>query len=260
MPVQTSYNESPRSRAAGMVADMLGPAQVAGKYSLSTRQLEQLTFSTTDGTYTVTINGVEVASFAASSDTAADIRDDILADLLGNGIVAEAVSTDKLIIEAGGDDADDAFTIAIATITGYTKTQLVAHAQEVPFGLGLVSDDRAPSGSKKCRLPRLSTDVARFLGISMQNVMREPNVLGWDHLSQPDIVRVGRVYVVAEGSGTEGAKLYTRYAAGAGGSQLGAFRVDDDTSTAAAVPGLRALEAWSTGGIVLAEINVGQTA
>ncbi|NIR31641.1 MAG: hypothetical protein GWN84_20485 [Gammaproteobacteria bacterium] len=255
-PVQTTYNTTPPSKAAGHVADLFGPPQFLGDHVLATRQLENIINTGQDGTYTITIDGVEVANFVASTNTATQIRDGLKSDLDAAGIVNEAVSTDQLNIEAPGDDADDGFTIAISTVTGYALTNLVEHGQEVPFGLGLVNDDQAPSGQKKCRLPRLATDVTSglFLGIAAKNVAREPNANGWAHQSLPDVLRMGHIYVVAEGTGTKGAPLYCRHAKnGTGKDQLGAFRVDDDSSNAVAVPGLRALEAWSAAGPVLAE-------
>ena len=254
MTVQASYPATPPARAAGMVVNTFGPPQYISR-PLSTRQLEQLTFGTTDGLYTVTIDGVEVANYTASTDTATVIRDAVLADLLVAGIVAEAVSTDKLIIEAPGDDASDEFVIAISVVASYAAAQLVAHASEVPFGLGLVRDDRAPAGGpRKCRLPRLATDVTAgmFLGVAASHTMSEPNAGGWPHLSMPNILRVGHIYVVVEDVGIEGAPLFLRHATGTG-TQIGAFRDDADSASCVAIPGLRALESWSAGGVVAAE-------
>jgi len=263
MPVQTTYATKPASRAAGMVANAFGPPQYVSR-PLSTRQLEEITFGDDGGAelYTVTIDGVEVANYTSTgTNTATQLRDEIYNDLVAAGIVTEQVSTDKLLIEAPGDDAADDFTIALSAVSGtFSKTQLVAHGQEVPFGLGLVRDDRAPSGGpRKCRLPRLATDVTGglFLGVAAQNVMREPNVNGWPHQSMPNILRVGHIYVVVEapaaGAGTEGKNLFMRHASGAGGTQLGAFREDADSASAVAVPGLRAMEDWTAAGTVLAE-------
>lgn len=254
MTVQTTTEVKPASRAAGMIVSPFGSTQFISR-PLSTRQLEELEFGTTDGTYTVTIDTVEVANFVASTSTATEIRDGVLSDLLAAGIVAEAVSTDKLIIEAPSDLADAGFVITIPVITDYVKTQLVAHAQEVAFGLGLVRDDRAPGTERRVRLPRLATDVTSggFQGIAAQDTMREPNASGWPHLSLPKTMRKGHIYVIAEGSGVEGAPLFVRHASGGGGSQLGAFRNDGDTSTAVAVPGLSSREDWSAAGIIEAE-------
>lgn len=255
MTVQTTTEVKPASRAAGMIVSPFGPTQFISR-PLATRQLEELTFGTTDGTYTVTIDGVLVATFTSSSDTAEAIRDEILSDLVASGIVAEeGTSVAKLIIEAPGDGPDDGFVIAISVVTTYAIVQLVEHAQEVPFGLGLVRDDRAPGTERRVRLPRLATDVTSggFSGIAAMDTMNEPNALGWPHLSMPGIMRQGHIYVLVEGSGVEGAPLFVRHASGGGGTQLGTFRVGTDSTTAVAVPGLSSREDWSADGIIEAE-------
>lgn len=252
--MQTTFDVKPARAFAGMHATTFPYGFISR--ALSTKQLEELTFSTTDGTYTVTINGTEVASFVASTNTATQIRDGVLSDLQASAapVVATASSTNKILIEK--DDFGDAFTITIPTISGYTKTQLVAQDATAPFGAGVVRDDRAAVSGKQCRLPRLSTDVTAglFLGVLAANTSKSPASGGWEAGSIPDILRMGHIYVLVEGTGTEGAPLFVRYAAGAGGSQLGAFRTDADTSTAVAIPGMRALETWTASGIVLAEL------
>lgn len=251
--MQTTFNNAPARAFAGLQADTF-PSAVISR-ALATKQLEELTFGTTDGAYTVTINGVEVASFAASSNTATEIRDGILSDLQASAapINASALSTNKILIEK--DDFGDAFVIAISTVSGYSKTQLVSQGSIAPFGVGVVRDDRAALSGKQCRLPRLATDVTAglFLGVLKANTAKEP-AGGWPHQSMPDILRMGHIYVVVEGTGDEGAPLFMRHAAGAGGSQLGAFRKDVDSNTAVAIPGMRALESWTGAGIVLAEV------
>lgn len=265
MTVQTTVDIKPATRAAGMVADTFGPPQTISRV-LATRQLEEITLGDDGGaeSYTIDIDSVEVAEFTSSgSNTAEQIVDALLSDLLTSGIVAEKVGTTKILIEAPGDLATDDFVIALSTVTGtFAVVQLVAHAQEVAFGLGLVRDDRAPGTGRRARLPRLASDVSAtglFLGVAAQDTMREPSATGWPHLSMPKIFRIGHIYVIVEGTGVEGAPLFVRHASGAGGTQIGAFRDDTDTSSAVAVPGLRAMEDWSAGGIIEAEF-IPQTA
>lgn len=253
MTVQTTVETKPATRAAGMVADGFGTPQFLSR-PLATRQLENLLFGSTDGTYTVTIDGVEVANFVGSTSTATQIRDGIQSDLVTSGIVSETVSTDQIIIEAPGDGADDGFVITIPVITGYVLTNQVVHAQEVAFGLGLVRDDRAPGTERRARLPRLATDetAGLFLGVAAQDTMREPNATGWPHLSMPKILRVGHIFVVVEDTGIEGAPLFLRHKTGTG-TQIGAFRNDADTASCVAIPGLRSMEDWSAAGVIEAE-------
>jgi hypothetical protein len=252
--MQLTYPLKPARAFAGMHADTFPYGFISR--ALASRQIEELTFGTTDGTYTVTINGTVVATYVAASKTATEIRDAVkaLLDASAAPITTVSSSTNKLLLEKEDDGA--LFTLAIATVSGYSKSQLVAQAQEVPFGVGLVADDRAAVSGEKCRLPRVATDVTagRFLGIAASNTSKSPNGGGWPTKSMVDILRTGHIHVLVEGTGTEGANLFMRFASGAGGTQLGAFRADADSTTAVAVPGMRAMETWTASGIVLAEL------
>jgi hypothetical protein len=251
MPV-TTYPLARTRAFAGLVADSFLHEYLSRV--LSTQQLEELTFGTTDGTYTVTINGVEVANFVASSNTAAQIRDAIKADIDASAapVTTTSVSTNKLQIQKA--DFGDAFTIAIPTISGYSKSQLVGQDGTCPFGCGLVRDDAAPTSGERCRLPRQASDIsAGFLGIAAADTSQAAATGGWQPGSIPMLLHRGHIWVVVEGAVAELAQLYCRFAAGAGGSQLGAFRGDADSASAGAVVGLRALEACSGAGICLAE-------
>lgn len=255
--VQTSYPVAPPSRAAGLVASTFGSPEFISR-PLSTRQLEEITIADDGGAelYTITIDSVEVANFTSSgSNTAEEIVDELMTDLLASGIVAEKVGTTIILIEAPGDGEDDGFVIVLSSVTGdFDLVQLVAHAQEVAFGLGLVRDDRAPGTEVRARLPRLATDVTAglFLGVASKDTMREPNAGGWPHLSMPKILRVGHIFVVVEDTGLEGQNLFVRHAVDTG-DQIGAFRNDIDTASCVAVPGLRAMETWTAAGVIKAE-------
>jgi hypothetical protein len=248
----TSYPTARARALAGMTVDSFLNEFLSR--ALASQQLEELTFGTTDGTYTVTINGVVVGTFAASGNTAAEIRDNIYDDIVASAapVVATKVSTNKLLLEKA--DFGDAFTIAISTVSGYSKSQLVNQDQTAGFGLGLVADDMAPVSGQRCRLPRQATDIsAKFLGISHGDTGLPYSGNGWPAGSMVSILRRGHIWVVTETAIAEQAQLFCRYAAGAGGSVLGAFRNDADTSTAGAVVGLKALEACSGAGLVPAE-------
>jgi hypothetical protein len=253
--MQTTFPRSMSRALAGMVADSC-KAEYWSRV-LATKQLVQLTFGTTDGTYTVDINDDEVANFVASSNTAAQIRDGILADLVASSapLAATALSTNKILLESLGFESTDEFEYALSTVTGYSASELVEQGQQVAFGLGVVVDTRAPApGGQRCMLPRLTTDIsAGFLGIACMDTSMEPNASGWANQSVMTILRSGHIWVKVEKAVAEFAPLYCRFASGSGGSTLGIFRDDADTSTAAAVTGLRAIESCSGAGIVKAE-------
>lgn len=254
---QLSYDDAPAAGLPGMLADQ-GLHEIISRV-LSTQKLVQVTIAgTTNGTFTIDIDGEEIASFAASSSTAAQIRDGLLADFGGDEpVTAEASSTNQLLIE--GTDEESDFTIDVAsTGTGsdITATTLVAFGQEIPFGVGVVTDPRAAESGKQCRLPRLSTEITAgtFLGISLRDESREYNAGGYADKSAVAIGKRGRFWVSVEGTVVEGAAVYCRYAAGAGGTQLGAFRADGDTSTAAAVPNAKFKTGRTGAGLVQIEL------
>lgn len=253
MSVQTTYSLTRTRAFAGMVADSFHHEYLSRV--LATQQIEELTFGATDGTYTVTVDGVEVANYVASSNTATEIRDAIKVDIDASAapVTTKSVSTNKLQLKKN-DFTTTGFTIAISTVSGYSKSQLVAQGATVPFGVGLCRDDDAPTGGERCRLPRVSADVtAGFLGIAASDVSEMAASGGWQPGSIPKLMHRGHIWVVVEGAVAELAQLYCRFASGAGGTQLGAFRADADSASAAAVVGLRALEPCSGAGICLAE-------
>ncbi len=254
--MQTSYG-APGSALAGLIADC-GPASIITR-AIAQKKLVEITAGTTDGTYTVTIDGVLKATFAASGNTAAQIIADLLADLQaasGNYVASAGSTTAKLLIEQR-DNSSTPITVAISTISGYSAVTLVDQAVNLLPGLGVVRDDRAATSGKQCRLPRVSGDIAAgiFLGITALETNREPNSgLGYPNLSNVPILEgPGNIWVNVEGTVTEGQNLFCRYASGSGGSQLGAFRADADSSTAAAVPGLYTKQARTGAGLVLAK-------
>jgi hypothetical protein len=255
---QTSYTQNPSVTFAGMLADSRN-ADVISRVN-GTKQLDKLVFGTTDGTYTVSINGTQVASYVASSKTAAQIRDAVLALIQAatSAVVATSVSTDTIYLE--GVDTT-AFTTTISTVTSYALTHLLVAGQTIDFGLGVCIDERASTTASQCRLPRVVGDCAAgaFLGIaiadmSVEGPTKPATAVGYKNQSAVSILRHGGVIaVVGEKALAEGAALYCRYASGSGGSQLGAFTDGTDSSTAAAVAGLRVWRSSTAAGPVLAE-------
>jgi hypothetical protein len=252
--MQTTYGAA-ASGLAGLIATT--HPHNCDTRALATKKLVEITAGTTDGTYTITIDGVLKATFAASSNTAAQIITDLLADLnaaSGNYVASAGSTTAKLLIEQR-DNSETPITVAISTVASYTAVTLVDQAIELLPGLGVVRDDRASVTGKQCRLPRVSGDIAAgiFLGIAALETNKEINGgLGYANGSPIPILTMGDIWLQVEGTVTEGQNLFCRYASGAGGTQLGAFRADADTSTAGAVPGLYTKQARTGAGLVLA--------
>lgn len=89
------------------------------------------------------------------------------------------------------------------------------------------------------KLPTSAADVAKGLGVSL--LLQLGYELTDDYAIGRNVSYVadGAMWVAVEQAVTRGNQCFARYAAGAGGTQLGAFRADVDTASAAAVPACR---------------------
>src|SRR3989304_6328584 len=104
---QLSYSEAPAAGMAGGDVDT-GLSEGVSRV-LPTHKLVEITVDATpaDGAYTVTINGVEKASFTASTSTTQQVRDGLLSDLqaASGDFTAEGSSTNKILVENTSEDA-----------------------------------------------------------------------------------------------------------------------------------------------------------
>ncbi len=110
----------------------------------------------------------------------------------------------------------------------------------------LVRDATAPLGDRGAKIPTAdfagSGDV---LGVLMWDPGKvndglissvKVNFAAGDELP---VLRRGRIYVKPEDAVVQGVQAFARFASGGGGTELGRFRSDADTATAAAVPSAR---------------------
>lgn len=142
----------------------------------------------------------------------------------------------------------------------------------VPFGVGVCVDTAAfphrftsePETDKLCRLPSGAGDIAfpNFLGVAMRRQMIE-NDLAFANTKNAyppnypvGIVHKGRVWVSPEQTVVVTDPVYVRYAAGAGGTQLGSFRKDADTASAAQAANARWYRGSDVNGLAVLELNV----
>jgi hypothetical protein len=111
------------------------------------------------------------------------------------------------------------------------------------------------------RHPAVTTEVTgTHHGIVIYDGTRE-HALGSDPLykqfTAAPVLKKGIIWVVTEQAITTfGPAAFARFAAGAGGSVLGRFRLDADTATAAAVPTGRFVSLAGAGERVKLEINL----
>lgn len=250
-PVQSSFSRDRSAAFAGLIESAL---DVISRINATRRLYSVVVGGTTDGTYKILYDGVEVAEFAASSNSAAEIRDGLLADLVADGtMTAEASSTNTILIESKEYGSSPVVTSSTTGAT-LTVTELVPQSQEIPFGVGVVTDPRAADSGLQCRLPRLTGEVSSptLLGIAARDASLPANAGGWASQSSVSVLRRGRIWCVSETAQSEGANPYCRFAAGTG-TQLGAFRNDADSTTAVQAKGLIVVKGCTGAGIFLAE-------
>jgi hypothetical protein len=124
-------------------------------------------------------------------------------------------------------------------------------AANIPFGIGLkkgAADDGyvPPSGS---------TDLIEGIAIHTHAIDTiglsglAPATAGVQPKEMFTVLRSGEIYVLVEEAVVAHDPVFCRYAAGGGGTQLGAFRKSADTATAALVKGAKYLTSAGIGGI-----------
>lgn len=261
--MQLSVLRSPNAAFAGMDGD-LGQDQFNISRVVSTQQLEYVNVvSNANGTYTIEIDTVQEATFAASSNTVAQIAAGLLASWTGatNSVSCELSGTNALLLEMTDEWDTDGFTseallAGVANTANITTTTLVAHGQTLAAGRGVCVDDRAATSGKQCRLPRQATDVTgTFLGITRHDTALEASSANiYTDKAAVSIKSKGRIWVTVEDAVAEKGDVYCRYAAGTYAT-LGAFRSDADSTTAGQVANAKYLTSASAGGLALVELK-----
>lgn len=209
-------------------------------------------------TYTITINGVACSFTAGVGTTTALIAAGLVTAVNTSSqaaFVLASGTTTPITLEAKQGD----FTYSDSATGGgaLTETVLVAGGSTVPGGVFMCVDERgnASAADFSVRLPRQATDVtgvSRF-GVATRTVGSELS-----YYASQSIINVqceGRIWVSVEEAVTAGDQPYVRYAAGAGGSQLGAFRKSADTASAAAVPNAKFLTDGLAGGLAVMQFD-----
>lgn len=255
MSIQTSVTV-PSVAVAGQPYDS-SHSVLSGMFS--TRKLVSVVIGASDSqVYTITINGVACSFTAGTSTTTALIAAGLVSAINGSSqapyVTASGTNT-PILIES---DVDADFTYSDSAGTGtLTETVLVAHGQSAPAGVLLVIDERAARGVADfaVRLPRATgdvTSVSRF-GVSAKTRASESA----SYTSQMvDCISDGRVWVPVEEAVTAGDAAFVRFAAGAGGTQLGAFRKSADSASAVALPNAKYLTDGSAGGLAVVQFDM----
>jgi hypothetical protein len=127
----------------------------------------------------------------------------------------------------------------------------------VKIGKLLCADTTVGKVRNAAKLPVLAADVSKpaAMGIVPWDQSREGGV-DWPTLRPTPVLRRGRIWVTAEGAVTRWTVPFVRFASGAGGTELGSFRGDADTATAALCPWALYLTDAAAGALVLVEISL----
>ncbi len=133
----------------------------------------------------------------------------------------------------------------------------IAEAGIIQVGKLVIFDTTAGRANKAVRAPVATGDVTgvAVAGLSMWDpTYPEPPYAQYKLLP---VVRKGRLLVVAETLLGKAIAPFVRFAAGAGGTLLGAIRADADTATAVACPFITVITpALTVGGLCIVEINI----
>lgn len=252
--IQTTFSQDPAIGVEGQITNVRESNEISSRVNTS-RKLVSVAIVAADTThYIVTINGT---AFDFTSDGSATTGEIVLGlkALINAGtepVLASGTNT-PLLLESTRDsefNADFSDTTAVnRRITGdfshtyngnMTATTLVAQGQEMPAGLGVCMDERS-TDDQAIRLPRQSSDVTgnRFLGVLLNDLAKVAYSSTYakqtfHRNTMVPVLEHGEVFVRVEQDVSKGDGAYCRFAAGAGGTQLGAFRKDDDTASAAA--------------------------
>lgn len=141
-------------------------------------------------------------------------------------------------------------------------------ATAIGFGLGLVLDSsRTPQNNRaSVKLPSASGDLFAGVAVLSRKQVTTGTPAGFGDLTTTedaqyesgDPIRLrtrGRLYVWSEQAVSPADPVYLRYTVGAGGTAVGYFRKDADTSKALLIANARFVGTIAAAGIVVLEIN-----
>lgn len=260
MTIQSSVSR-PSAGVAGMPADSrhetLSGMLVTRKYvsvAITASNSQVYSVTITPAGHDAIVCSYTADGSATTVEIATNLKNAINDTSTGAGRYVLAVGTDTpLLIES---ILDEDFSTSYSAGTGtLTETVLVAHHQSAPAGVLLVIDERAARGSSDyaVRLPRATGDVTSLaFGVTRDTVAHESATHSFGMV---DCIREGRMFVTVEEAVTAGDAAFVRFAAGSGGSQLGAFRKSADTATAVALPNAKFLTDGSSGGLAIVQVD-----
>ena len=140
--------------------------------------------------------------------------------------------------------------------TKYTDT--VIPQVEVKVGKLLTADKTAGKVRNAAKLPAAAAEITKpgAMGITFLDPTREGCCDEFPASRPIGVIRRGRLWVLAETAVARWTHPFVRFAAGPGGTELGSFRADADTASAAELTHAIFLTDATAGTLVLVEIDL----
>ena len=271
MSIQSSVGAAPLAGKAGMLCDS-GYHDVLSGVASSRKRVSVAVVADANDVYTITINGTDFDytddGSASTAEITVGLRNAINAG--SEPVLASGTDTPLIIVSTiDGPAGDFTYADGVVGVGTLTETVLVEQGQTMQNGLCVVLDTEQTSLGDfdyAVRSPRLAADITG--GLALGCIIEELSIeqlpasvgsaydtsltLGGNRVV--NVLHEGRCYVTVEAAVTKGGQAYARYASGAGGSTLGAWRGDGDTSTAAAYPRAKFLTSAGAGEIAVLEL------
>jgi hypothetical protein len=258
MSIQTSI-DYPKIAVAGMKADTSN--EILSGYFVVNKLVSVAVGASDSQVYKVTITPTGIAPIVAQftagvGTTTALITVGLVAAIntaAGAYVVAKG-STTPFTIESRGLNFTAAYSAGTGTLTETVVTQ---GSPSAPPGVLLVINEAGNFGplDYAVRLPKATADVtALAFGVTTLTVGTESGLHSSPGMA--DCLRQGRIWVAVEEPVTAGDPAFVRFAAGAGGSQLGAFRKSADSASSVALPNAKYLTDSTTDGLAIVQVDV----
>jgi hypothetical protein len=268
--MQTNYTEKPAIGVAGGRADSM-PAEFIPATNLAVKAFDvQVATVTNSAVYSFNLKypsrvpataGQTLTQLVTFTSDASATKAEILEGLRAAvAALAATIQVSAVLVDTTngpllvyGDVADLQFTIDGAT----SNLTVAENDGEIPFGVFVVRN----GSDKKCRLPQVTGDIAKTMGLAVRHITSEQLESGnaaYGLGSQLDVAVKGNFFVQVEEAvdPDAGDVPYIRFAANGANTQRGAVRKSADTSTAAAVTGVKFLTAAAAGALAVVRIDL----
>ena len=145
-----------------------------------------------------------------------------------------------------GDPNDDKFALPLAN----------GAAAAVGFGIMVRRDVTNPEDQFDVFSATGQDPVGVLVHTHAQEDPTLADPLGVALLEPASVLRRGRIWVVVEEAVAVGDPVFFRHTAGAGGSEIGAFRNDADTASCDQITNAQWLQGSAGAGVALLELNI----